>query len=35
MRYKAKVADCSEMRTKPSMQSEHHTELLNIKPGGM
>ena len=34
MMYKAKVAACSEIRTKHSMQSEHHVELLNIKPGG-
>ena len=33
MIYKAKVADCSEIRTKYSPQSEHHVELLNVKPG--
>jgi hypothetical protein len=34
MMYKAKVAACFEIRTKHTMQSEHHVELLNIKPGG-
>jgi hypothetical protein len=34
MTYKAKVAICSEMRTKHSTQSEHHVELLNVKPSG-
>jgi hypothetical protein len=34
MTYKAKVAACSEIRTKHSTQSEHHVELLNVKPGG-
>ena len=34
MTYKAKVAVCSEMRTKLSTQSEHHVEFLNVKPGG-
>jgi hypothetical protein len=29
--YKTEVAVCSETRT---MQSEHHVELLNVKPGG-
>jgi len=24
----------SEIRTKHSMQSEHHVEFLNVKPGG-
>jgi len=33
MTYKAKVAVCSEIRTKHSTQSEHHVELLNLKPG--
>jgi len=32
--YKAKVAACSEIRTKHSTQSEHRVELLNLKPGG-
>jgi hypothetical protein len=31
--YKAKVAVCSEIRTKRSMQSEHCIEFLNAKPG--
>ena len=34
MMYKVNAADCSEIRTKHSMQSEHHVELLNVKPGG-
>jgi hypothetical protein len=34
MMYKAKVAVCSEIRTKNSKQSEHHIEFLNVKPGG-
>ena len=34
MTYKAKTAACSEIRTKHSHQSEHHTEFLNIKTGG-
>ena len=34
MVYKAKVAVCSEIRTKHSMQSERHVEFLNVKPGG-
>jgi len=33
MIHKAKVAVCSEIRTKHSPQSEHHVELLNVKPG--
>jgi hypothetical protein len=33
MMYKAKVAVCAEIRTKHSMQSELHVELLNVKPG--
>ena len=32
--YKAKVADCSDIRTKHATQSEHHVEFLNILPGG-
>ena len=35
MMYKAKVALCSEIRTKHSMQSEQHIEFLNVKPCGM
>jgi hypothetical protein len=29
--YKANVADCSEIRTKHSKQSEHHVEFFNVK----
>jgi hypothetical protein len=32
MMYKAKVAVCSEVRTKHSMQSEHYVKFLNVKP---
>ena len=31
MMYKAKVAVCSDIRTKRSTQSEHHVEFLNVK----
>jgi len=35
MVYKAKVAVCSEIRTKLSKQSEHHVQFLNVeKPLG-
>ena len=34
MMYKAKVALCSDIRTKQSTQSESRVEFLNIKPGG-
>ena len=34
MMYKAKVAVCSDIRTKHSTQSEGHVEFLNVKPGG-
>jgi hypothetical protein len=34
MTYTAKVAVCSDIRTKHSPQSEHHVEILNVKPGG-
>jgi len=34
MMYKAKVAVCSEIRTKHSTQSEHRVEFLSVKPGG-
>ena len=34
MPYKAKVAVCSDIRTKDSTQSERHVEFLNIKLGG-
>jgi len=33
MMYKAKVAVCSEIRTKLSPQSEHHVEFLNVNSG--
>ena len=32
--YTAKVAVCSEILTKHSMQSEYRVEFLNVKPGG-
>ena len=31
--YKAKVAVCSDIRTKHSTQNEHHVEFLNVQPG--
>jgi hypothetical protein len=34
MMYKAKVAVCSEIRTKHSTQSEHHIEFVDVKTGG-
>jgi hypothetical protein len=34
MMYTAKVAVCSQVRTKHSTQSEHHVEFLNVKLGG-
>jgi hypothetical protein len=34
MMYKAKVAVCSEIRTKHSTHRKHHLEFLNVKPGG-
>jgi hypothetical protein len=34
MIYKAKVAVCSKIRKNYSTQSEHHVEILNVKPGG-
>jgi len=34
MKYTVKVAVCSEIRTKHSMQSEHRVEFFNVKPGG-
>ena len=34
MLYKAKVAICSDILTKHSMQRERHVEFLNVKPGG-
>ena len=32
MIYKAKVAVCSDIRTKHSTQSERHVEFFNVKP---
>ena len=32
MMYKAKVALCSDIRTKHSTQSERYVEFLNVKP---
>ena len=32
MLYKAKVAVCSDIRTKHSTQSERHVEFFNVKP---
>ena len=34
MMNKAKVAVCSEIRTKHSTQSEHHIEFSIVTPGG-
>ena len=34
MLYKAKVAVCSDIRTKHSKQRERHVEFLNVKPVG-
>ena len=34
MMYKAKVAVCSDIRTKHSTQSERHVEFLKVKPCG-
>ena len=34
MMYKAKVAVCSDIRTKLSTQSDDHVEFLNVKPCG-
>jgi hypothetical protein len=34
MMYKVKVGVCSEIRKKHLRQSEHHVEILNVKPGG-
>jgi len=33
MMYKAKVAVCSEIRTKHSKQGEDHVEFFNVKSG--
>ena len=35
MTYTAKVAVCSDIRTKHSLQSKHHVEFFNVKPCGM
>jgi hypothetical protein len=35
MMYKAKVAVCSEIRTKHLTQSKHHVKFLSGKLGGM
>jgi len=32
--YKAKVAVCSEIRTKHLTHNEYRVEFLNVKPGG-
>jgi len=34
MKYKTKVAVCSEIRIKQSTQSVHDVEFFNFKPGG-
>ena len=34
MTYKAKVAVCSDIRTKHSTHSERRVEFFNVKPGG-
>ena len=34
MMYKAKVAVCSDSRTKHPTQNEHYVEFLSVKPGG-
>ena len=34
MMYKAKVAVCSDIRTKHSKKRERHVEFLNVKLGG-
>jgi len=34
MTYTAKVAVCTEIRTKQSKQREHHVEFLKFKHGG-
>jgi len=35
MKYKAKAAVFSEIRTKQSTQSDHLVEFFNVEPGGM
>ena len=34
MIYEAKVAVCSDIRTKHTTQGEHRVEFMNVKPGG-
>jgi hypothetical protein len=34
MTFKAKVAICSQIRTKNTTQSQHYVEFLKVKPGG-
>jgi hypothetical protein len=34
MPYRAKVAACSEIRTKHSTQNKQHVEFFIVKPGG-
>jgi hypothetical protein len=34
MTYTVKAAVCFQIRTKHSMQREHHEEFLNVKTGG-
>ena len=34
MLYREIIAVCSDIRAKPSSQSEHHVEFVNVKPGG-
>ena len=34
MKYKVKVAVCSDIRTKHSTQSKRHVQFFNVKPGG-
>jgi len=34
MMYQAKLAVCSEIRTKHLTQGEYHVEFLNVKPDG-
>jgi hypothetical protein len=32
--YKPQAAVCSDIRTNQPKQTQHHVEILNIKPGG-
>jgi hypothetical protein len=34
MMYKANASVCPEIPTQHSVQSEHHVEFFNVKPGG-